>query len=176
MTMPTIFVRWMLFVSSYFPLAVIFWIFLITQQPIWAWSVLGIGTLGVVLSFIYIGGILPGRSPVQVTIETQKSRDSEVMGYVASYIIPFVTFPFNGWQQASAVLVFLFVLGVVYVNSEMLCINPMLNLLGYRVYEITVEHSTETYALITRRQRRLKHNDVIRVIDAGRGILLEKIV
>jgi hypothetical protein len=98
------------------------------------------------------------------------------MGYVASYVIPFVTFPFNGWQQVSAVLVFLFVLGVVYVNSEMLCINPMLNLVGYRVYEITVEHSAETHALITRRQRRLKHNDVIRVIDAGRGILLEKVI
>lgn len=42
--MPTRFIRWMLFVSSYFPLTLISWIFLIVQQPIWAWSILGIGT------------------------------------------------------------------------------------------------------------------------------------
>src|SRR6266516_64275 len=70
--------------------------------------------------------------------------------------------------------VFLVVMGSVYVNSEMLCINPVLNLFKYRLYEITIEHSAETFALITRRQRRLKHGDVIRVVDVGRGILLEK--
>jgi hypothetical protein len=173
--MPTRFIRCMLFVSSYFPLTLIFWIFLITQQPIWAWSILGIGIVGVLYTLLYIGKILPDRAPIQTTIATQKSRDSEVMSYVASYIIPFVTFPFTSWQQVVAMIVFITVLCLLYVNSDMLCINPMLNLFRYRVYEITVEQSAETYALITRRQHRLKHGDTIRVVDAGTGIFLEKL-
>ncbi len=173
--MPTIPIRWMLFVSSYFPLALIFWILLIAQQPIWAWSVLSAGTVGVLITFLYIGKVLPSREPIQTTIATQKSRDSEVMGYVASYIVPFVTFPFTNWQQVIAMMVFLVVLCSLYVNSDMLCINPTLNFFRYRVYEITVEQSAETYALITRRKNRLKHGDTIRVVDVGRGIFLEKL-
>jgi hypothetical protein len=172
--MPTILMRWMLFVSSYFPLALIFWIFLIVQHPIWAWIVLSFGMLGVLFTLLYVGNILPGRAPITAKITSKKNRDSEVMGYVATYIIPFITFPLNSWQQVLAILVFLIVLGSIYANSEMLCVNPVLNLFKYQLYEITIEHSAETFALITRRQHRLKHGDIIRVVDAGRGILLEK--
>ena len=172
--MPTVFIRWMLFISSYFPLTVIFWIFLIAQQPLWAWIVLGVGILGVLYTLLYVGKVLPDRAPITTKIATQKSRDSEVMSYIATYIIPFIAFPLNSWQQVLAILVFLFVLGFVYTNSQMLCINPTLTFFKYQVYEITTEHSAETFALITRRQRRLKCGDTIRVVDVGKGIWLER--
>jgi hypothetical protein len=174
--MPTAFVRWMLFISSYLPLAVIYWVFLIIQHPLWAWIILSAGALGTLFTFLYIGKILPNREPMQIKIAAQKSRDSEVMSYVASYIIPFITSSFNSWQQVVATTVFLVVLGLVYISSDMICINPVLNISHYQVYEIEVEQSPETHILITRRRRQLRHGDVIRVVDAGRGIFLEVIV
>ena len=94
------------------------------------------------------------------------------MGYIASYLLPLVTFPLNGWQQIAILLVFLAVLGIVYINSDMIRINPMLNLLGYHLYEITVENGPESYSLITRRQ--VKRGETIRLVDVGRGIFWEK--
>ncbi len=96
------------------------------------------------------------------------------MGYVASYIIPFVTLPLSGWQQIASFVIFVFILGVVYVNSEdMIRVNPMLNLLlGYRLYEVTLEHGEDSYALITR--RRIKRGDTVSLVTVGSGIFLEK--
>jgi hypothetical protein len=94
------------------------------------------------------------------------------MSYIASYLIPFVALPFSGWQQGIALLILIVVLGIVYVNSNMIHINPMLNLLGYHLYEITVEDSKETYSLITR--RRMGRGETLHLIDIGEGIFLEK--
>jgi hypothetical protein len=95
------------------------------------------------------------------------------MGYIASYIVPFVTFPLNGWQQETALLVFLFILGIIYVNSEdMWRINPTLNLMGFRLYEITLDQGKESYALITRRH--LKHEETASLISISDGLYLDR--
>lgn len=170
--MPTIFVRCMLFVSSYFPLTVIIWILFVAQQPVLAWIALGIGMLGLILTFVYFFRILATIAPIQEKITERQIRDGDVMGYIASYVVPFVTFPLNGWQQIAALLVFVVVLGIVYINSDMIRINPMLNLVGYHLYEIKVENGAESHSLITR--RRVNRGDTIRIVNVGRGIFLEK--
>ncbi len=172
--MPTIFVRCMLFVSSYFPLTVIILILFATQQPLFAWITFGIGLVGLIFTFVYISKIAPRTAPIQVKITGRQVKDGDVMGYIASYIIPLVTFPFNGWQQITTLLIFIFVLGIVYINSEMIRINPMLNLAGYHLYEISVENGEQSYSLLTR--RRIERNEVVRIVDVGSGIYLEKFV
>jgi len=116
--MPTIFVRCLLFVSSYFPLTLIFWILFITQQPLYAWVILGIGLVGLIGMLIYFFGIVSQMTPVQEKVTGQQIRDGDVMGYIASYLLPLVTFPLNGWQQIATLVVFLAVLGIVYINSN----------------------------------------------------------
>ena len=172
--MPTIFVRCMLFVSSYFPLTLIIWILFVTQQPVLAWAALGIGSFGLMLTFLYFFKFAVRTAPIQETITGRQIRDGDVMGYIASYIVPLVTFPLNGWQQVTTLLVFVVVLGIVYINSDMIRINPMLNLVGYHLYEVTMENGPETYALLTRRH--VERGDTVRIVDVGRGIYLEKFV
>lgn len=171
--MPTIFVRCMLFVSSYFPLTLIILILFATQNPILAWVSFGTGLAGLILTYVFFFKIALSMSPIQEKITTRQTRDGDVMGYIASYIIPLVTFPLNGWQQIATLLVFIVVLGVVYVNSDMIRINPMLNIVGYHLYEITVENGEEPYSLLTRRS--IKRGDIVQIVDVGRGIFLEKI-
>lgn len=172
--MPNIFVRCMLFISSYFPLTLIFWILFVTQQPLYAWIILGIGMVGLIGMLLYFFGIVPTFSPIQEKVTGRQIRDGDVMGYIASYLIPFVTFPLSGWQQIATFFVFMAVLGIVYINSDMIRINPMLNLLGYHLYEITIENGAESYSLITR--RRVKCGETVRIVDIGRGIFWEKVV
>jgi hypothetical protein len=171
--MPNILVRCMLFISSYFPLTLIFWILFMTQQPLYAWIILSIGIVGLIGMLLYFFGIVRTFSPIQEKVTGRQIRDGDVMGYIASYLIPFVTFPLNGWQQIATFSVFMIVLGIVYINSDMIRINPMLNLLGYHLYEITIENGAESYSLITR--HRVKSGETVRIVDVGRGIFWEKV-
>ncbi len=171
--MPNLFLRCMLFVSSYFPLTVIIWILTFNQQPIFAWFVLGIGTVGLLAMLLFFFKIVPSIAPIQDKVISRQAHGADVMGYIASYIIPFVTFPLSGWQQITAMSVFMFILGVIYVNSEdMLRINPTLNLVGMQLYEVASEQSKEPYALIT--YRHIKNGDILRMVSIGNGIYVEK--
>lgn len=170
--MPSVLLRYLLFVSSYFPLALIFFLLFIEQQPIWAGIVLAIGLLGFIIMLVFFLQLAPRLAPIQEKVTSLQGRDGEAMGYIASYLIPFVAIPFGGWQQGVALLIFIGVLSIVYVNSNMIHINPMLNLVGYHLYEITIEHSESPHVLITR--RRVVRGEILRLIDVGSGIFLEK--
>ncbi len=68
---------------------------------------------------LYFFQFAPRLGSIQEKVTALQSRDGEVMGYIASYLIPFVAIPFGGWQQGVALLIFVIVLGIVYVNSNM---------------------------------------------------------
>jgi len=95
------------------------------------------------------------------------------MGYIASYIVPFVTFSLNGWRQLVALAIFIVILGIVYIYSEdMIRINPMFNLFGYRLYEVTVAQGKDSFALIT--HRRIKCGDSVLLTKVENGIFWEQ--
>ena len=170
--MPSVLLRYLLFLSSYFPLALIFFFLFIEQQPIWAITVLAIGLLSLIIMLVFFFQLAPRLSPIQEKVTSVQGRDDAAMGYIASYIIPFVAIPFGDWQQGVALLIFVGMLSVVYVNSNLIHINPMLNLVGYHLYEITIEHSEIPHSLITR--KRVVRGEMLRLIDIGSGIFLEK--
>ena len=56
------------------------------------------------------------------------NRNSEAIGYIATYIVPFMASDFSSWYEC---LVFAVVMGLIYViytNSNMILINPLLNI------------------------------------------------
>src|ERR1700730_16342521 len=170
--MPTLVMLFMLFLSSYFPLALIFFVLYIVQYPVWAIAILALGLAGVSVLLLYFLRFVPRLGSFQEKITGMQRRDADVMSYIASYLIPFVAIPFGGWQQTVALLVFIGVLGIVYVNSNMIQVNPMLNLFGYHLYEITVEKSQVPHSFITHNRAAL--GQTIHIIDIGDGIFLEK--
>ena len=143
--MPTLLVRCMLFLSSYFPLALIFFLLFIGKQPIWAIVTLAVGLAGLIIMVLYFLRFAPRLGSFQTKVTGMQRRDADVMSYIASYLIPFVAFPLDGWQ---------------------------LNLMGYHLYEITVEKSEVPHALIT--HHRVALGETIHLIDIGDGMFLEK--
>jgi len=77
----------------------------------------------------------------------------EVAGYLATYLLPFVTAPEPSLREAAAYLMFLLVVGIVYLRSEMIQINPLLYLLGYRVWAVTTRDGWSGYLVSRRRPR-----------------------
>jgi len=108
----------------------------------------------------------------QTKITGVERRDENVMAYIASYLIPFVTFPLDSLEQILALLVFIGVLLFVYVHSNMVYINPMLNLVGFHLYEITIETDQMSRYLIARQP--VRPGKMLYFVEIGDNICLEK--
>ena len=168
--MPSLFVRCLLFISSYFPLTVIFGILLWEKHLLLASIILLIGLSGLVILFLYFILIAPRRAKSHETITELDRHDGDVLSYVASYLVPFVSLDLTG-AQLWAVIVFLAVLLIIYVNSNMIYINPMLNILGYHLYEVKIAQNETSFYLLTR--QRVGLHSVVHVARIGDTTFLQ---
>ncbi len=72
----------------------------------------------------------------EITVQSSEDTGAEVSGYLASYLLPFVTVASPGWRELLAYSLFLLVAFVIYVRSNLVRVNPTLYLFGYRVLKI----------------------------------------
>lgn len=86
----------------------------------------------------------------QLVVAHAKPRDGDFLAYVATYLIPFLELDLAKCDDVVVLCVFLLVLGVVYVNSSMLFVNPVLSVVGYHSFEVE-DPDGHTYALLARR-------------------------
>ena len=171
--MPTKRIRGALFFSSYFPLIAIICVLQYDQWPWWATaSLASVGVVTLLATGFYFRWMRRHVAGERKKITNFSKHDSEVMSYIASYLIPFVTFPLDGPKQWIALGVFLIVLMVIYINSNMIYINPMLNIFGYHLYEIEIEHSQRSHYYIARKS--LERNREIHFVPLSDDIYLEK--
>ena len=73
--MPSVLLRYLLFLSSYFPLALIFFFLFIEQQPLWAITVLAIGLLSLIIMLVFFFQLAPRLSPIQEKLTSVQGRD-----------------------------------------------------------------------------------------------------
>lgn len=171
--MATIFTRVMLFFCSYFPLLLIVCVLQYDVWPWWVIAMLGAFGVGILLfTCVYFSWVRHKAYVEQRKVTSFTRHDSEVMGYIASYLVPFVTFPLSNLKQIIALLLFVGVLLVIYVHSNMIYINPVLSLVGYRLYEIEIEQSQRSHYYIARKP--LERNREIRFVLLSDDIYLEK--
>lgn len=148
-------VKWLLFLSSYIPLYAILifqhWSITVTipettlpiihqvsgeSVPIVSavWILLG------VISFIALYLVLSLRRSRGgqdfKNIDSYKSRDELVTTYILVYIFPFVVLDYSSLINWMAFLIFFLVIGIIQVRSTHLHVNPILAILGYRIYEV----------------------------------------
>ena len=168
--MPSLFVRCLLFISSYFPLTLIFGILLWEKHVLLALIILFIGISGFVILLVYFYLIAPRRAKFHETVTELDRHDGDVLSYVASYLVPFVSLDLTG-TQLWAVVVFLAVLLIIYVNSNMIYINPMLNILGFHLYEVKIAKNETAFYLLTRQRVGLR--SVIHVARIGDTTFLQ---
>jgi len=125
--------RLLLFVSAFAPLFLIWGLRTWPSGIAWAFIVLvliGLGGTGLVM------GVARRDEGEGVTLTHVETRQSDVAAYIVTYLIPFVTAPLITPQDWLAVAVFLLLLLAVYVSSDLLSVNPVLSLLGLRLFRV----------------------------------------
>jgi hypothetical protein len=147
---------WLWFLSSYAPL----WAMLgLRFDPlvlqIGCFSLAAVSAGVVVLVLFHCSGERPTDN--ETTISGDAGAD--VSGYLAAYLLPFLTVSSPSARELIAYVVFLVVAGVIYVRSGLMQINPTVYLLRWRVLRasIPIGGSDKEVFVITRADRRVGH-------------------
>lgn len=167
--MPNFLGRFILFLSSYTPLFIIY-VVLFWQQKWIVLILVTISAISITGLIIYLQ-IMYRRSEVQITPSDVRSGDAESMSYVVTYIFPFLSLGLDQVNELVALIIFFVVIAILYINGSMIHINPVLSLSGFRLYELTLS-SGSTHVLISR--SRVVRNEPINVIKIDEEIYLLK--
>lgn len=138
--------RGRLFLGSY---ALLFVLLAIRFETHWLSILCGIIAAIVSLDMAWIVFVVSrrtGRDPIR--IQSVQDAGPEVAGYVATYLLPFLTVAQPTIRDLLAYGIFLVVTGLVYVRSEMIQINPTLYILGRRVARITTDQGWSGHLVV----------------------------
>src|SRR5437899_8724298 len=127
----TIPARVALFLSSYSPLFLILGL-LNSGDPYISGGFYGITIVSIILLYLFMKSYEHATS-YQVKIKSVSSRDSDVMSYIVSYLLPFLGISFKDVSSAVSFAIFIAVIGIIYVSANMVYINPVLSLRGYHM-------------------------------------------
>lgn len=169
--MPNIFTRILLFLSSYAPLLVIFGVRnFFSRHWEWGWGFIALAVLAVVILLIYLQ-IVQSSAPYSVNVVQVSTRSGETMSYIVTYLLPFLGVDFSKPNDAISMGIFFLVIGIIYVNSNLIYINPVLNILGFNLFEI--ETDTEKVGTLISRRTYLRKG-TLGVVDLGNYGWMEK--
>lgn len=169
--MPSIIARGILFLSGYAPLFAIFSIQYYSKYGNWALLPGLLGLIAVIGMFVWIQWVRRA-SPVSLSIRSVRRKDAEVIAYIFAYVFPFLGLDLDSDASTIGLGVFFIVLMVLNVSSNMVHINPMLNMFGYHVYEIDTD-SEENHTIITGRSR-LVRGTTLDAVTIGDEVWMEK--
>lgn len=145
---------WLWFLSSYAPL----WVMLgLRFHP--SWLRIGLIAFGLACA-AYVAFVLTRSSderPSNTTLTITGDAGADVSGYLAAYLLPFLTVADPSATDLVAYAIFVVVAGLIYVRSELMQINPSVYLLNRKVLRATtpVRETTKDVFVISRRNLRV---------------------
>lgn len=100
-------------------------------------------------------------APREIEVKIKSEKNTEMLGFLLTYIVPFcITFE-NGLYDLFAFCLLFTLILYAYVKSSLFCINPLLNYsFGYNIYEIEM-HNSDGFLLTTRKHRNIREDVII---------------
>lgn len=79
-----------------------------------------------------------------ITVQESKHIPSELMSYVLPYVVSFMTIDYQDTSKLVGILIFLLWMFWVTFKSEQIIMNPMLTVLGWKLYDIKFQHQNDS--------------------------------
>jgi hypothetical protein len=132
-------------------------------------ALLGLAFLGIIsaVGIIYFTKQLPTTSIHTVKANT---NNQDTISYLVTYIVPFIGLSFDSRASIVANTLLVIFIGVLYIQSNMIYLNPMLTILGYHLYRIEVAGAIDQKVLIARNLP--KKSDRLDAVVLGNGVYL----
>jgi membrane protein YdbS with pleckstrin-like domain len=147
----TIFAQLLLFISSFSPLFAVFALLdsLGSGWPSRACAI--VAAVGLLVPLIVIPVARKRISPTSLNAVSSQIRDGDTLAYIATYLIPFAAIQAITGRERFALAIFVLMITVIYVRSELFYINPFLAIVGYRLFQVTTPKGSSV-VLISRRR------------------------
>lgn len=103
-----------------------------------------------------------------ITLTDVRNRNNESIGYIATYIIPFIFQSFNTWYEIFAFIFLMIIIYRIYVNSSLILINPVLSF-KYSIFEIEYEQQNgkKRNGLIIIKDKYIMEETMIKIYPIG---------
>jgi hypothetical protein len=147
--MPRLSTRILLFSSSYAPLFGILAFKAYPDSMRLFYGLASVAIISPIVLLLYVTQWLPSMEEVPVTATAVTPMDGEAVSYFVFYLFPFLDVSLNSFAKAAPMVILLIVMLIIYVNSNMMYVNPMLNLFGFHFFEVENEDG-KVYGIITR--------------------------
>jgi hypothetical protein len=108
-------------------------------------TILGVMSTGRIL------GVLGERATSEIQLGQVSDKGGDVGAYILTYILPFLTVAEPSAREIAAYALFICVVAIVYIRSNLIFINPLLYLFGYRIFGITTGEGSDGF-LVARHQ------------------------
>lgn len=169
--MPNLFTRILLFLSSYAPLFLILGIRNSFGHPGISLALFVLAVFSV-LGLVGYLAVVRRLEPHGVVVQRATAWDSEAMSYVITYLLPFLGLDSSNRADQVSLAVFLVVVAVLYISSNLIHMNPMLSILRYRILEI--DHDDGQRSILITRRSYIQSGTELDTVSLSDSILLEK--
>lgn len=82
---------------------------------------------------------IKGTPELSFKVKEIEKIDYEHLTFLTTYIIPLVCFQFDNLRYIFAFLIILFVIGSIYIRTDLFYANPTLAILNFRIYKVSGE-------------------------------------
>lgn len=180
--------KFALFVSSYLPLFILVILRQLSDNYNYLhWGGISINSIKIFLSFFGLSSVLTlvsilgiiglyntlkniediSENGFNAQIIDIKNKNSESIGYIATYIIPFLFQSLNGWYEGISILFLMGIIYRIYINSSMILINPILSC-KYSIYDIEYSKNKKIKnGFIISKDNSLQDEDKIKLYEIG---------
>ena len=153
-------IKLVLFLTSYVPLYLV--IAVLNHQIPFVWQFFIILSVILLILFSLIYYVIGRISGDYLEVGKVDNINNINIEYLVMYLLPFLNISFINPFSLFAVFIVFFIIGFIYVNSDMLYTNPTLNLLGFSVFKCKVKD--EDVIIISRKDRnRLSQSPVVKI-------------
>ncbi|SGZ17476.1 anti-phage protein KwaA [Moritella viscosa] len=115
---------------------------------------------------------IEGTTNIPFKLVKVESINYEHLTFLATYIIPLVTFDFESVRYLIVLALLLFFMGVIYIKTDLFYANPSLALLGFHIYKadglFKGDDTRENIIIITR--SKLRKNERVSYIKLDERI------
>jgi len=78
---------------------------------------------------------LKGTTELPFEIKKLESVNFEHLTFLATYVVPLISFDFGNSRQMIVLALLLVIMGVIYLKTDLFYANPSLALLGFQIYK-----------------------------------------
>lgn len=137
-----------------------------------SWVVLGVSVAAMAFLVLVLRQ-LSSIPPRPIATSTVRRADERVLAFTASYIVPIAIAAFGrlGLPNLVSIGALVALMVVIYTRAGLYHLNPVLALLGYRLYEVT-ETSGVVTMLLTKRDH-IPQDGTVRCRHLSRDIAVE---